>query len=187
VRLAARTIVFGRDAQPTAFCDQPHDFLIGRADKVTVCSIRSEGGAMSSGSRRNQQVGGKKSSATKRIVVDLSSQRVEAFDGAARVFRFDCVTGDSEHPTDRGAFRIREKYPSYRSRAYNVQMDYAMFFTEDGKALHQYHGPMPLSLVRMARNTVSDWFGSHGCVRLAEADAKQLFDWAPRGTVVQVL
>ncbi|KVN71333.1 hypothetical protein WM03_23510 [Burkholderia ubonensis] len=141
---------------------------------------------MSSGARRNQQVGGKKSSAAKRIVVDLSNQRVEAFEGAARVFRFDCVTGDSEHPTDRGAFRIMRKYPTYRSRAYDVQMDYAMFFTGDGKALHQYHGPMPLSLVRMARNTVSDWFGSHGCVRLAEADAKRLYDWAPMGTVVQV-
>ncbi|HHL4083217.1 L,D-transpeptidase [Burkholderia sp. A2] len=50
------------------------------------------------------------------------------------------MTGDSEHPTDRGAFRIMRKYPTYRSRAYNVQMDYAMFFTGDGKALHQYHG-----------------------------------------------
>ncbi|WP_107313902.1 L,D-transpeptidase [Burkholderia metallica] len=142
---------------------------------------------MSSGSTGNQQVGGKKSSAAKSIVVDLSGQSVQAFDGAATVFRFDCVTGDSEHPTDRGAFRIMRKYSAYRSRACNVQMDYAMFFTGDGKALHQYHGPMPLSLVRMARNTVSDWFGSHGCVRLADADAKQLFDWAPMGTVVQVL
>ncbi|CAG2267872.1 MULTISPECIES: L,D-transpeptidase [Burkholderia] len=141
---------------------------------------------MSSGARRNQQVGGIRSPAAKRIVVHLSSQSVEAFDGAARVFRFDCVTGDSEHPTDRGAFRIMQKYRFYRSRAYNVQMDYAMFFTGDGKALHQYHGPMPLSLVRMARNTVSDWFGSHGCVRLAEADAKRLYEWAPMGTVVQV-
>ncbi|WP_349252623.1 L,D-transpeptidase [Burkholderia sp. AU32357] len=56
------------------------------------------------------------------------------------MFRFDCVTGDSEHPTDRGAFRIMRKYPTYRSRAYNMQMNYAMFFTGDGKALHQYHG-----------------------------------------------
>ncbi|MCA8017863.1 L,D-transpeptidase [Burkholderia metallica] len=105
---------------------------------------------MSSGSTRNQQVGGKKSSAAKSIVVDLSGQSVQAFDGAETVFRFDCVTGDSEHPTDRGAFRIMRKYPSYRSRACNVQMDCAMFFTGDGKAFHPYHGPMPLSLVFLA-------------------------------------
>ncbi|PAK16414.1 L,D-transpeptidase [Burkholderia ubonensis] len=165
----------GRDAQPTAFCDEPHDFLIGRPGKVTAYSFRSEGGG------HVERLEAESAGRWKSIVVDLSSQSVEAIEGAARVFRFDCVTGDSEHPTDRGAFRIMEKYRSYRSRAYNVQMDYAMFFTGDGKALHQYHGPMPLSLVRMARNTVS-----HGCVRLAEADAKRLYDWAPMGTVVQV-
>jgi hypothetical protein len=54
------------------------------------------------------------------------------------------------------------------------------------KALHQYHGLMPLSMVRMARSNVSDWFGSHGCVRLVQADAKALYDWAPVGTTVQV-
>lgn len=30
------------------------------------------------------------------------------------------------------------------------------------------------------------WFGSHGCVRLQEADAKTLYDWAPLGTTVFV-
>jgi lipoprotein-anchoring transpeptidase ErfK/SrfK len=33
---------------------------------------------------------------------------------------------------------------------------------------------------------VSDWFGSHGCLRLEEADARTLFRWTPSGTVVQV-
>lgn len=120
------------------------------------------------------------------IRVSLEQQTVEAYEGNARVFRFECVTGDKDHPTDRGVFKIFDKRHPYRSQTYNVQMNYALFFTNDGKALHQYHGVVPLAVVRGARNGVGDWFGSHGCVRLSEADAKALFEWAPRGTTVQV-
>jgi lipoprotein-anchoring transpeptidase ErfK/SrfK len=127
------------------------------------------------------------SKSEKSIKVDLALQVVEAYVGSDRVLQFECVSGDRDHPTDRGTFKIMRKHHPYRSRAYNVQMDYAMFFTLDGKALHQYHGPVPLSLVRAARNSVSEWFGSHGCVRLAEADAKELYGWAPVGTTVKVV
>jgi lipoprotein-anchoring transpeptidase ErfK/SrfK len=139
-------------------------------------------------STRSSRVKGRPGGATvaKRIQIDLLQQCVEAYVGGARVFRLDCVTGDGEHPTDRGAFRINRKHHPYRSRVYGVRMDYAMFFTDDGKALHQYHGPVPLSIVRLARNHVSEWFGSHGCVRLSEADARRLYEWAPVGTMVQV-
>jgi lipoprotein-anchoring transpeptidase ErfK/SrfK len=120
------------------------------------------------------------------IKVDLTAQLVDAYDGNERIHRFECVSGDKDHPTDRGKFKIQRKHEIYRSRAYNVQMNYAMFFTTDGKALHQYHGAAPLSVVRTFRSRVSEWFGSHGCVRLSEADARALFEWAPLGTAVEV-
>jgi lipoprotein-anchoring transpeptidase ErfK/SrfK len=88
--------------------------------------------------------------------------------------------------TNLGRFKIQRKHEIYRSRAYNVQMDYAMFFTADGKALHQYHGAVPLSVVRTFRGKVSEWFGPHGCVRLSEPDARALFEWAPLGSAVEV-
>lgn len=44
--------------------------------------------------------------------------------------------------------------------------------------------PFPPSLVCTARNNVSDWFGSHGCVRLTEQDTKALYGWAAVGTTV---
>lgn len=120
------------------------------------------------------------------IKVDLSAQMVEAYDGGERVHRFECVSGDKDHPTDRGRFRVQRKHAIYRSHAYDVQMNYAMFFTADGKALHQYHGPVPLGVVRTFRSRVGAWFGSHGCVRLCEQDARTLFEWAPLGTAVEV-
>lgn len=116
----------------------------------------------------------------------MTKQTVEAFVGTDKVFSFLCVSGDRTHPTDRGTFKILRKYPVYRSHTYDVQMNYAMFFTNDGKALHQYHGVLPLTVVRMCREKVSDWVGSHGCVRLAEDDAKALFAWAPLGTTVAI-
>jgi lipoprotein-anchoring transpeptidase ErfK/SrfK len=118
--------------------------------------------------------------------VNLSLQTVEAYEGSARRFKFECVTGDQDHPTDKGVFKIIRKSHPYRSHTYNVQMNYALFFTSDGKALHQYHGLIPLSLVRSARSNVSDWFGSHGCVRLTENDAAALYNWAAVGTTVHV-
>ncbi len=126
-----------------------------------------------------------KSQPKKIIKVSLTQQIVETYEGSKKVARFECVTGDKDHPTDRGAFKILRKVHPYRSRSYDVQMNYAMFFTTDGKALHQYHGPFPLSTVRKARD-VSEWFGSHGCVRLAEDDAKALYQWAAVGTTVIV-
>jgi len=126
------------------------------------------------------------STSRKVIKVDLRAQLVDAYDGSERIHRFECVSGDKDHPTDRGKFKIQRKHEIYRSRAYNVQMNYAMFFTADGKALHHYHGAVPLSVVRTFRGKVSEWFGSHGCVRLSETDARALFEWAPLGTTVEV-
>ena len=120
------------------------------------------------------------------IKVDLASQLVDAYDGDERIHRFECVSGDKDHPTDRSKFKVQRKHETYRSHTYNVQMNYAMFFTADGKALHQYHGAVPLTVVRTFRSRITEWFGSHGCVRLCEEDARALFEWAPLGTAVEV-
>jgi lipoprotein-anchoring transpeptidase ErfK/SrfK len=123
----------------------------------------------------------------KHIVVNLEEQMVEAFEDKKKVFEFICVSGDEDHPTDKGTFKIFRKEHPYRSKTYDVDMDYAMFFTQDGKALHQYHGPIPLSVVRTMKTEVSEWFGSHGCVRLQEEDARALYEWAPLNTKVTVV
>jgi lipoprotein-anchoring transpeptidase ErfK/SrfK len=129
------------------------------------------------------------SNGSRLIRVHLTRQIVEVVEGSTLKFQFDCVTGDASHPTNRGQFRILRKPRDYRYRShtYKVQMNYPLFFTADGKALHQYHGILPLTAVRIARNNVSDWFGSHGCVRLDEPDARALFEWATIGRAVHVI
>jgi hypothetical protein len=61
----------------------------------------------------------------------------------------------------------------------------ARFFTSDGKALHQYHGIMPLNVFRLA-SSGTDRIGPRGCVRLVESDAAALYRWVPVNTVVVV-
>ena len=121
----------------------------------------------------------------KRIVVDLSSQSVIAYDGTTIFHSCECVSGDFGHPTPAGKFRINRKHNPYTSHTYHVPMDYAMFFTTTGEALHKYHGPVPWGLLRIGRSITSR-VGSHGCVRLQEADAQTLYGWAPVGTPVEV-
>jgi lipoprotein-anchoring transpeptidase ErfK/SrfK len=122
----------------------------------------------------------------KKISIFLATQKLQAFEGATKKFEFDCVTSASDYPTVPGTFHISRKDRVHRSAKYNAQMNFAMFFSADGKAIHQYHGIAPLSLVRTLKSGVSDWFGSHGCVRLSEDDARALFDWTLIGTTVEI-
>ena len=119
----------------------------------------------------------------RRIEVLLGRQVLIAYEGDERVFEFDCATGDRDHPTDPGYFRILRKHRTYTSVKYKVPMDYALFFTRDGKAIHKGYMVGPVSYLKFGG---FESFGSHGCVRLADNDARTLFDWAAVGTSVEV-
>ena len=127
-----------------------------------------------------------RSATSKKIVVELDTQTVKAYADETVVFAFSCVTGDKLHPTEPGIFQVLSRDKDHLSHKYNVPMHYALFFTRDGKALHQYHGLMPLPIIRALKENVTDYLGSHGCVRLVEADAIALFDWTSVGTPVHI-
>jgi hypothetical protein len=120
----------------------------------------------------------------KRISVNLSEQIVCAVENGCILHQFNCVTGDARNATRPGVFAIFKKDKIHRSTQFNVQMNFAMFF-DHGKALHQYHGIVPLRLVRFLKSG-TDFFGSHGCVRLEQADAEKLFNFAPLNTRVTI-
>jgi lipoprotein-anchoring transpeptidase ErfK/SrfK len=121
---------------------------------------------------------------TKKIIVKLNRQVLLAMEHNDVLAEFDCVTGDEEHPTDVGRFQIFRKERYCRSTKYNAQMDYAMFFTYDGKAIHMAH---VVGLCSYLKYFGIEDIGSHGCVRLDEEDAAWLFKWAPMHTPVHVL
>ena len=120
---------------------------------------------------------------SKKIVVKLDRQVLQAYDGDELAYEFDCATGDKDHPTTPGLFAVFRKHRYYRSKTYNAQMDFAMFFSKDGKAIHESHAVGVTSYLRFLGVTS---VGSHGCVRLSSEDAATMFAWTPMGTKVYV-
>ncbi len=121
----------------------------------------------------------------KHIIVDLDDQNLYAFNGSRMEHKFYCTSGDDKHPTAKkpSLHRIFRKHERYTSKTYNARMDYAMFFTYDGKAIHQSNA---VAVTSFLKDMGMNYFGSHGCVRLAEEDAQALFSWAPMNTPVFV-
>jgi lipoprotein-anchoring transpeptidase ErfK/SrfK len=129
-------------------------------------------------------LGGTRSSG-KQIIVDLSDQNLYAYEGARLVHSFYCASGDRVHPTATwpSLHSIFRKHEIYRSKTYNAQMDYAMFFTVDGKAIHQSNA---VGITSILKDVGINQLGSHGCIRLSKAHASKLFTWAPMKTPVFV-
>ncbi|WP_171133918.1 L,D-transpeptidase [Ruegeria sp. HKCCA6707] len=123
----------------------------------------------------------------KKIFVSLGKQRLYAFDGRKRVFEFRCVSGDSSHRTKVGEHTIVRKHKIYRSKKYDVQMNFAMFFYR-GQAIHEAVAVDIMSEVRALIKQIgldkADPFGSHGCIRLSSSNARKLFGWATMRTPV---
>ncbi len=111
------------------------------------------------------------------IDVDLSAQRVTAYQGASPVRTFMVSTGTAAHPTVTGQFRVYVKLvatdmagPGY----YLPDVPYTMYFYR-GYALHgtYWHNNFGTPM-------------SHGCVNLSIPDAQWLFNFASVGTLVNV-
>ena len=111
------------------------------------------------------------------IDVDLSQQRVYAYEGDQIVNSFLVSTGTYLTPTVTGKYKIYVKYsaadmsgPGY----YLPDVQYVMYFYK-GYGLHgtYWHHNFGTPM-------------SHGCVNLRTKDAKWLFNWASVGTKVFV-
>lgn len=119
----------------------------------------------------------------KNIKVNLEEQNLYAFEGNTEVFKFNCVSGDEDHPTPKGEFKVIRKEHPYTSKKYHVPMNYAMFFKNTGEAIHQGLFVGPLSFFK---SWGASSIGSHGCVRLSKENAATLYEWTPAHTPVSI-
>jgi len=111
------------------------------------------------------------------IDVDLSQQRVYAYEGDVVVNSFLVSTGTARTPTVTGKFKIWIKLRSTTMSGpgyYLTNVPYTMYFYK-GYGLHgtYWHNNFGTPM-------------SHGCVNLTIADAAWLYSWAYEGTVVNV-
>lgn len=102
------------------------------------------------------------------IVVSTDRQRLTVYDGDKSVAETTVSTGVKDHPTPHGVFAVIEKQIFHRSTIYDdAPMPYMQRLTWSGIALHQGH--------------VTGRPASHGCVRLPQEFARDLFRFTRRG------
>lgn len=125
----------------------------------------------------------------KHILVDLSQQRLYAYEGGLERYVFVTSTGLIGMDTPVGEFRIHNKYPTAYSEPYDLYMDNWMAFTADGKyGLHS----LPFWKFKDGSRLYEgeEHLGtpvSHGCIRTGIAQSKILYDWAEVGTAVTII
>ena len=118
-----------------------------------------------------------KSQDQKWIEIDLSAQRLYAHLGQETVFTAVVSTGTRYYPTVTGRFKIYVKYRATRMTGpgYNLpNVPWTMYFY-GGYAIHgaYWHNNFGHPM-------------SHGCVNMKIPEAKWLYAWAPKGTLVVV-
>jgi len=125
----------------------------------------------------------------KRIEVNLSAQRVLAFEGGNKVNEFVVSTGLwGRTPT--GTFTIQRKVPSQTMAGGNRAI--GTYYYLPGVPWVQFFGNSQVPWSRGFSFHGTYWhnnFGhpmSHGCVNMKTPDAQWLYDWAPMGTSVNI-
>ena len=127
--------------------------------------------------------------AGKRIEVDLSSQRVLAFEGGSKVNEFVVSTGLwGRTPT--GNFTIQRKVASQTMAGGNKSL--GTYYYLPGVPWGQFFGNAQIPWSRGFSFHGTYWhnnFGhpmSHGCINMKTPDAKWLYDWTVIGTPVTI-
>jgi len=121
----------------------------------------------------------------KRIVVDVSEQRMYVWQGEDLVWNFVASTGLAGYPTQRGHFQVQSKIPNAWSSAWQLWMPFWLGIYWAGGSENGIHA-LPII------NGQTLWEGylgspiSYGCVVLSAADAEKLYNWADVGTAVDV-
>jgi lipoprotein-anchoring transpeptidase ErfK/SrfK len=107
------------------------------------------------------------------VAISLNKQRLTLYSDGQPVAHSRVSTGTASHPTPTGVFSIIQKNRWHRSNIYdNAPMFYMQRITWSGVAMHQ--------------GIVPNQPASHGCIRLPEAFARQLWGTTKLGARVVV-
>lgn len=97
----------------------------------------------------------------RKIVVDLSSQRVTLYENGVATYSTRCSTGKSGYRTPAGEYVISDRHRHHNSSIYGSSMPYFQRFSFSAFGIHQGYVP--------------NYPASHGCIRLPWDAAKYLF------------
>ncbi len=141
---------------------------------------------VTSTSKPNDQVVG--AGKGKRIIVDLSEQKLKMVENNKVISIRQISTGKWSTPTPTGEYKTKNKITTAYSKPYGLYMEYWMAFSADGSyGLHA----LPFWKLKDGGKLYegASHIGtpvSHGCIRQTVEDAKSLYEWAPVGTPVTI-
>lgn len=122
----------------------------------------------------------------KRIVVDISEQRMYVYENGRLKWSWVVSTGEPKRPTVPGEYRVQSKIRNARSNVWRLWMPWWLGIYWVGPIENGIHG-LPVSDAGYKM-----WEGylgrrvSYGCIVLSDENARQLWEWADIGTPVTV-
>ena len=122
----------------------------------------------------------------KRIVVDISEQRMYVYENGKLKWSWKASTGEPGRPTVPGEYRVQSKILNARSNVWRLWMPYWLGIYWVGPIENGIHG-LPVS-----DDGWKMWEGyigtrvTYGCIALTDEHARMLWEWADIGTPVTV-
>jgi lipoprotein-anchoring transpeptidase ErfK/SrfK len=126
------------------------------------------------------------SGGAKRIVIDLTQQRLYAYEGNQLVYSFVISSGRAPSRTRTGEFRVQSKIPKAYGAAWNIWMPYWLGIYWAGSTENGIHA---LPILPNGQTLWAGYLGrpvSYGCIVLGTYEAQLLYNWAPIGTPVSI-
>ena len=120
----------------------------------------------------------------KQIEIDVSEQKLTAWEGEKLVYSFVCSTGKPGTPTKFGRFSVISKLSEAYGSAWGIRMPYWLGVYWAGGSENGIHG---LPILSSGQTLWAGYLGqpvSYGCIVLDTWAAKQLYEWAEIGTEV---
>jgi lipoprotein-anchoring transpeptidase ErfK/SrfK len=123
---------------------------------------------------------------SKKIEIDISQQRLYAYEGDKLVYKWRVSTGLRGRDTATGHFYVLDKIPMAYSRVWRLKMPYWL-------GIYWVQGiENGIHALPIRPNGSIMWGGllgqraSYGCVILSKSAAKTLYNWANIGTPVHI-
>jgi LysM repeat protein len=122
----------------------------------------------------------------KLIVVNLSEQRLYAFEGSQVIYSFVASSGKPPYYTKTGEFRIQSKIPSAWGSTWSIWMPHWLGIYWAGSTENGIHA---LPVTTGGQVLWAGYLGSpisFGCIVLGTYEAQLLYEWADIGTPVSI-
>ena len=123
----------------------------------------------------------------KRIVVDISQQRMYVYEGDTLLWDWVVSTGEPGNDTAVGSFSVRSKIAMAYASSWNLDMPHWLGIYQSGPLENGIHA-LPIQRA----TGVKLWEGylgqrvSYGCIILSDENARALFDWTELGVPVDI-